>query len=418
MGNSFRQTVAGIFSHPKMDTSLMISGHLESTLNRINVSDSEYLIAAQDTTYYNYSGQQQMEGLGFIQEKVKGVMQHNVLVMNELGIPLGVLHQQYWTRGGDISFEGKESLKWSNGLQSVNKHLGNIDKKVVLVQDREADIFSFFKEERASSVELIVRVHQARNLLVLSDGSTQKLDTISNHLTYWGTKQVIIERNGKEVCLTLDLKSGAVDVLFDKTQKNLDLSTKGLSLVIAEEVSCIDIKTGAEILTEEQKCVWYLLTSLEIKNKEDACRVVNFYALRWRIERLHYTLKSGALEVEKLQFDDVMTLCNALAFYSVIGWQLLSITYVVRDIPQSDASIIFEDIEIEVLSMTSKKEIKTIKEGVLALVKLVGFTPSKKQPLPGVKVLASALERFYFMKLGAKASREIANKTKKSITIK
>ncbi len=54
-----------------MDTSLMISGHLESTLSRISVSDSKYLITAQDTTYYNYSGQQQMEGLGFIQEKMK-----------------------------------------------------------------------------------------------------------------------------------------------------------------------------------------------------------------------------------------------------------------------------------------------------------------------------------------------------------
>ncbi|MGB3786695.1 MAG: hypothetical protein WA949_01705 [Phormidesmis sp.] len=38
------------------------------------------------------------------------------------------------------------------------------------------------------------------------------------------------------------------------------------------------------------------------------------------------------------------------------------------------------------------------------LVGLVGFALSKKQPLPGVKVLATAIERFFFIKIGAKAS--------------
>jgi hypothetical protein len=36
----------------------------------------------------------------------------------------------------------------------------------------------------------------------------------------------------------------------------------------------------------------------------------------------------------------------------------------------------------------------------LALVKIVGFAPTKKQPLPRVKILTQALERFYFMKRG------------------
>ncbi|MDJ1174767.1 hypothetical protein [Roseofilum capinflatum] len=33
--------------------------------------------------------------------------------------------------------------------------------------------------------------------------------------------------------------------------------------------------------------------------------MTQWYALRWSVERFHYTLKSGALQVEKLQFDDV-----------------------------------------------------------------------------------------------------------------
>ena len=59
-------------------------------------------------------------------------------------------------------------------------------------------------------------------------------------------------------------------------------------------------------------------------------RLTYFYSLRWRLERLHYTLKSGALDVEKLQFDDLTTTLNALAFYSVVAWQLLAIVYLTR----------------------------------------------------------------------------------------
>jgi hypothetical protein len=45
---------------------------------------------------------------------------------------------------------------------------------------------------------------------------------------------------------------------------------------------------------------------------------------------LHFTLKYGALNVEKRQFDDVHMLVNAFTFYSVAAWQLLGLTYALR----------------------------------------------------------------------------------------
>jgi len=66
MSNSFRQTISGIFSHPNMNSELMLSGHVCQTLERVNNSKEEYIIAAQDTTYYNYSGHKKTEGLGVI----------------------------------------------------------------------------------------------------------------------------------------------------------------------------------------------------------------------------------------------------------------------------------------------------------------------------------------------------------------
>jgi hypothetical protein len=172
MGNSFRQTVAGLFARDEMNDSTMLSGHIAATRERAQASESEYLIAAQDTTYYNYSGQTQMSGLGVIQGKVRGLMQHNVLLMDEGGLPLGVVDQQYWTRGGAMDWPAsqKESQKWFNGLAAVNQQAQASSKRWVVTGDRESDIFEFFKAPREPNVDLLVRVFQPRQVEVATLG--------------------------------------------------------------------------------------------------------------------------------------------------------------------------------------------------------------------------------------------------------
>jgi hypothetical protein len=81
-----------------MTSEVMIEGHLASTKQRIEQSDGEYILVAQDTVYYNFSGHEAMTGLGQIQGNVKGIMQHNLLGISETGIPLGLLGQEYWSR--------------------------------------------------------------------------------------------------------------------------------------------------------------------------------------------------------------------------------------------------------------------------------------------------------------------------------
>ena len=227
MGNSFRQAVAGIFSEKRMNSKVMLEGHLHSIKERINSSNDKYVLVAQDTTYYNYCGHDSMEGLGKIQGNVKGIMQHNSLVISEFSIPLGVLGQEYWSRGGSKPYEGIESQKWHRALETVNSELGTIEKQVVLLQDREADIFSFFQAPRSASVGLIVRVHQPPNIEIESSGEIFKLDMMLEKISPMGTKRVTINRNGKEITLELILRKEKVNVIADIKAKNLQ-KTKGL----------------------------------------------------------------------------------------------------------------------------------------------------------------------------------------------
>jgi hypothetical protein len=406
MGNSFRQTVASIFARQDMDPKQMLSGHLQRTLARVAASESEYIIAVQDTTYYNYSGHQAMSGLGDIQGKVRGLLQHNVLLLDAVGVPLGLLAQQYWTRKGgkDLPPDDKESNKWHNGLSAINEHLSQSSQTVVAVEDREGDIFSLFKAERHPNIELLVRVHQPRNLEVIDQQQVHKLPQVYPHLSDYGQFTVTIERQNRAVQLVLNLRAGAVNVYPDKDLSPSKHKTQGFSLVVAQEVACIDLKTQHVLPPPEEPALWYLLSSLPINSLEQIQRVVQFYALRWRIERFHYTLKSGALNVETLQFDDIHTLINSLAFYSVVAWQLLSLTYAIREDPNQSAHVLFDPSELQLLQTMTSKTILSLGDAVLALGRIVGFAPSKKQPFPGVKVLATALERFAFASIGFHAA--------------
>ena len=387
----------------------MLSGHIAATQARAQASDSEYLIAAQDTTYYTYSGQTQMKGLGRIQGKVRGVMQHNVFLIDEAGQPLGLVDQQYWTRDGGIDWpsDQKESQKWFNGLDAVNRQAVGSSQRWVVTCDRESDIFEFFKVPREPNVELLVRVYQPRRVEVAAAGTVCPLPDVAVHLEDYGQDSVQIERQyeGKRrtVEVTLQLQAASVHIYPNKDLSAARHKTQELALVVATEVACVDVKTHADCFDANNTLCWSLLTSLPIEHPIEVQRILRCYALRWRIERLHFTLKSGALNVERLQFDDVHTLVNALSFYSVVAWRLLGLTYALRQDPEQPAQTLFAADELKLLHQLSGNSVDSLRQATLALTKLVGFAPSKKQPLPGVKVLAMAIERFFFVKQGAAA---------------
>ena len=401
MGSSFRQTIAGIFSRSDMDVQTMLSGHLQATLSRAKQDGSDYLLALQDTCFFNYQGHKQMEGLGYLRQGIRGIIQHNVFLVNELGLPLGILDQQYWTRQGGLPFKGdKESQKWFNGLEAVNEHLGGPGaQKVVVVQDREADIFNFFQAKRVEGVEMLVRVCHDRNLAVVHSGQVCHLPDVAPFLSHYPSRTVQLQRSNQEIEITLAIQAGQVQVYPSKKLRTKLHKTQHLTLVVAQEIAARDTQ-GKDVYAPTQRALWYLLTSLPADSLEDIHRILDFYALRWRVERFHYTQKTGALQVEKLQFDDIHTTVNALCFYAIVAWQLLYITYALRQNAEQEAELIFEQKDVEILEKLHQKPIQSLRQATLALARIVGFASSKKQPLPGVKVLAKALERLYYIKMG------------------
>jgi dsDNA-binding SOS-regulon protein len=405
LGNSFRQDVAAIFAKEHMEASSILHGHVQATVERAKSSASQVIIVPQDTVFYNYSGHKAKEGLTAIQQQTKGLVQHNVLALDKDGLPLGLLWQHNWARKGKNAglFE-KESDKWFKGLEAVNAQATAIGKRIVLVQDRESDILAFFKAHRAEQVELLVRVCQNRTLQDTDSEETFKLNQAKENLREAGTMQVKIIRKNKEVKLTLQLKAGQVSVWPGKDKSVALHKTKPMTLVSALEIAAVDEK-GNNCHDPEAAADWLLLTTLPLDDTCTAANIVRYYSLRWRIERFHYVNKTGALNVEELRFDDVHTLINALAFYSVLAWRILHLTYLVRNEPQASAETCFNETEISVLSSYSRTKVQTVEQAIKVLGKLVGFQPSKKYPLPGAKKLGQAIERLNAMVEGYKLAQ-------------
>ncbi len=403
LGNTFRQAIAGIFAKKEMETKKMLEGHIAATVRRCAGASGEVLVVSQDSTYYNLHGHQSLSGLGLIQGKLKGTVQHNVLALDQAGTAQGLLYQRNWTRGGLNAFEN-ESDKWEEGLQAVNTTLGRIDKKVVLVQDREADVFRFFTAQRSSNVELVVRICQPRLLEVVEKGAVLPLPQAADLLAEQGELQAQISRKNRPVSLQLKVKAGKVAVLPPKGTKQQQ--AQQMYLVVASEVAAFD-EQGHSVFDPAEAACWLLLTSSVVEDAPQAFQVVRWYGLRWRVEQFHYVLKSGGFQVEKLQFDDVHTFFNALSFYSIVAWRVLYLTYLVRDQPQAPVETYFEPLEVKILQAKEGKPVRTLQEAVEVLGKLVHFQKTKKQPFLGVKRLGEALVKLQHLIEGYKLYEEL-----------
>jgi hypothetical protein len=130
---------------------------------------------------------------------------------------------------------------------------------------------------------------------------------------------------------------------------------------------------------------WVLICTMPVSSLEDAVRMVGYYTRRWVIERLHFTLKSGCSNVERVQIDDVNALKNALALYYVAAWRVLHLTYLARTEPDQPAWVVLSINELEVLRAAANRPIDTIADVFREIGCLAGHEHYKNAKPPGVK---------------------------------
>jgi hypothetical protein len=295
-----------------------------------------------------------------------------------------------WARD-PATFGTAARRRWRPGLQRVAAALP-AGPRVVLVQDREADVFAFLAAPRPAHIELIVRVCQPRRVEVEAGdkGGPRTVFEAARQAPVVGQLRVQVPRKPgqpeREAVLAL-----AASVVVVKAPRRRAADVPGNSQILWV-VRATEVEPPAACPPIE----WILLTTLAVNNYEAACQCVQYYTLRWRVERFHYTLKQGCT-VERLQFDDAHTLKNALALYSIVAWRLLWLTYTARQQPQAPATEVLAPLEVRVLAEATQAPLTTAREAIRALAQLGGFPMNPSAKEPGVKVLWRGLRRLEAM---------------------
>jgi hypothetical protein len=400
-GPGLRQAGSRIFGAPQMSEEKMLAGHVGQTARRCQAQAE--VIVAQDTTEVNYTTHKGARGLGPINGNPasRGVLLHTALALTPEGVPLGLLSQESWAR--DPATFGtavqrrrrpgaeKESQKWLTGWQRVADALPD-GPRVVLGQDREADGFAFLAAPRPAHIELIVRVGQPRRVEVEAgvEGGPRNVLAAARQAPVVGQLPVQVPRKPgqpeREAVLELAVSAVRVQAPRRRTAE-VPAGTLLLWVIRATELAP---PAGCKPIE------WILLTTLAVDSFTTASRCVQSYALRWRVERFHYTLKQGCT-VERLQFEEAHTLKNALALYSIVAWRLLWLTYTARQQPEAPATEVLPPLELQVLEQTSQAPVTTAREAIRALAQLGGFPTNPSAKEPGVKVLWRGLRRLEAM---------------------
>jgi hypothetical protein len=348
--------------------------------------EQKQLLVIHDTSTISYNDLQ-AEGLGYIDNAAgKGIFCHSSIAATVSGLPLGLLNQQIWSRDSSQlgksadrkkkPFEQKESYKWYRGIAAVNELL---DEQVVKIHigDRDADIYELFFNMPDEKAELLIRARHNRK----TAAGSELWQHIGKQKVAAKEEIIIPDRTGKRKRkVQVQLRYKEIEILCPAHKGKMYESIVLTAIEVRQKGNS---KDGIH---------WKLLTTLDIKNAEQAIQCMRWYSYRWLIERFHYVLKSGC-GIEALQLKKVQSLMKAVAMYSLAAFKIMQLTYQSRETPDASCEIVLSRQQWEVLYMLKFKINKlpeqppTLLEATKWLAQMGGYLGRKSDGPPGLKTV-------------------------------
>ena len=317
------------FDNANFSSSKVLSPHFLATAWRCKPYDK--IIIAQDTSYIDFMKHKKTTGLGHNSKTrggkpVNGLCMHAGLALSPTGLPLGLLYNKLWKRKegritkkqrDTLPIHLKESHRWLECGMKAKELLK--DKQVIVVSDREGDIYEAFEKAYERDYEVVIRCQHNR---VLENG--YKINEELSLEKIRGKHSVIIPGNGsrKEVKACLEIRYRKIE-LSATCGGNMVQQYKRRRSFEVYVVDASDIKNNLN---------WRILTTIPVQNLQDAKEIINYYKLRWSVELYFKTLKSGCT-IEDCRLGEGGKLIKYISLMSVVAWKLFWMTFVSRQDP-------------------------------------------------------------------------------------
>lgn len=342
------QAIYRFMSNDKVNPQRLCASESNRVVEQLRTSVGQTYLAISDTTGLNYSYSKTRDSLNCLgKSKQKGYYCHSLSLFDALGCPQGLLNQQFYNRAPDqvgtarkmkstfrkqSPIEEKESHRWLADYQTLEEHFSDMPQhRVVHIMDAEADMFELFALRRYAHIHFLCRVRFDRTL----ENTKNKLKTHVSESPCQGCMKIRIkdDKTNQKRTAHLEIRFSKVSLQVPRAlkdyQKDKDYQPIEVNVVHIKEITPKGTNT-----TDFTPLNWFLITSLEVDNLEQALQVTHFYTLRWRIEDFHVVFKEGC-EVEKLQFGDAPQLKNALVVFSIVAMSVLRLRYLCETQPDS-----------------------------------------------------------------------------------
>ena len=296
---------------------------------------------------------------------------------------------------GPKAREEKKSWRWVEGLHDCAQAAHKLpETRVVCTMDREADFLDLFVEHRthAANVELLVRAKVNRVLgkdtNAEGDQAVRRLFDEVRNAPVRGACTVEVSRQSARVKASKQPCKPKRPARLAET--TLRYEPVALPCPGAEPVALWMVHAREERPPPDAEALeWFLLTTVPVRSAADAKRILQCYALRWRIEDYFRILKSGC-KVEELQHHSAERLERAIAIKMVVGWRIQLMVRLGREVPELPAEVLFSDIELRVLATFARSRNlappQHLGEAVEQLARLGGWLGRTRDP-PGAQLL-------------------------------
>jgi hypothetical protein len=397
--------------------------------NCVAACRDKYVICIQDTTEINLSSHsnrikkdseigttnaKNTRGLGF--------MLHPSLVLDAVtGVPYGYADVKIWNRPlafsskkerkyNTLPIEEKESYRWIEVSKNTKSTLSDAVLGMVIVQDREGDIYEQFAVVPDATTELLIR---ARTNRTLTD-KTKLFDCLSTQNPK-GKYEVTVDakKNRKKRVAQIEIRYKEIEI------RKTDAASKGAAATV--KLNLIEAKeTGYD---GKDKICWRLLTTLPINDVDMAKNCIEWYSWRWTIEEVFKILKKEGYNIEASELEyasSVRKMC-LMIMEVIIKLFLMRLAYAEPE-TDIDANTCFSEPEQEFLEhQINKLEGKTekqknpykhkdLKRYVWAIARLGGWKGYEYKRHPGITTLWIGLQFFKASMNGWEIKRNVSTR--------
>lgn len=378
-----------------------------------NAAEHEVVFVPIDGTsikLWDGVGHKDFGRIGTHANKATGLKVINAIAVDPAGVPIGLCSQYWWSRPRrKVKKRHREKRRTE---QKETGHFARVirDSKANLREqapntrcwfqlDREGDAWPLLLELIDSGEWFTVRncfdrrVHSSEGRLylrhVLRKQPVRCIYEID--VTQRNAHKEHKARKARRARLTARAATVSLE-LSDRKSKRMYVVT----------LNALLIREHGTTPQGEEPIEWVLLTNYPLKNRNCIEQVIFGYTLRWRIEELHKSWKTGCCDVEQTQLHSSQAVIRWATILAVVATRVERLKHKARTSPDEPASIELSAEEVAALVLLKRRRKRpretissnpTIGEATLWIAELGGYTGKSSGGPPGSITIGRGLQR-------------------------